>query len=259
MRYFHNIPLAVSLISHWEGIYQDYLKEKVHPALRSDNILAEFKDLVETSDFSEKVALDIGCGRGIYLKYLEDRGFTVNGIDSSSTAIALCKSILSNTAHLVLADMFDYDIPKNEFDLIFSIAALYHGRKKEVNDLVTKIISSSRPNAKIFITLPVYPEKNIWALRKKIGNEIKRFISVGLPNWRAFKALKAFVNKKDWQNPCLWTKDGERLPLAGPEKGLFHSYYKREELDNLFSDCLTYSAERKGEEWFIKAIARGME
>lgn len=244
------------MATNWDKIYQDCVRGKVHPTLRSDNILPEFRDFVETSAFSVKVALDIGCGLGRYLKYLDELGFAVTGIDASSAAIDLSKTVLSTKANLVVADMFDYGISKNEFDLIFSISAIHHGRKEEVNKLISRIISASRANGKIFITLPIYPEKGlIRSLCKKINNEIKRFISVGLPNWRVFKTLKVYVDKKDWQNPSAWTRDGERLPLSGPEKGLFHSYYKKEELDKLFSDCLGYTVEKRGEEWIIKATA----
>jgi SAM-dependent methyltransferase len=246
------------VVNNWDKIYQEYVRGKVHPVLRSDNISPEFRDFVETSAFSVKVALDIGCGRGRYLEYLEDLGFAVSGIDSSPTAIALGKTVLSSKANLVLADMFDYGISKNEFDLIFSIAALHHGKKEEVNNLINHIISASRANGKIFITLPIYPEKGlIRSLCKKIKNEIKRFISVGLPNWRVFKTLKVkvYVDNEDWQDRAVWIGDGERLPISGPEKGLIHSHYKKEELDKLFSDCLELTIEKKGEAWIIKATA----
>ena len=241
----------------WDKIYQDYAKGKVHPALESDDILGDFRSFVETSAFSVKSALEIGCGRGRYLQYLEGLGFTVSGIDSSSTAISLSKTIMSTKAKLDVEDMFRYDIPKNQFDLVFSIATIHHGKKEEVNNLIHRMISGCRENGKIFITLPIYPEKGLsQSLYKKIINQIMRFVSEGLPNIGGFKTLKRDLCNRNW-DAWKYMGNGVTLPLSGREKGLFHSYYKREELDKVFSGCLEYTIERNSESWIIKATTRG--
>jgi len=239
----------------WDKIYQDYKRGKVHAVLKKEDILPDFKTFLETSDFNGKTALDIGCGRGGYLRYLENLGFTVSGIDSSSTAVALSKNLLSTKANVVEADMFGYDIPKNKFDLIFSISAIHHGKKKEINKLINQIISAILPNGKMFITLPVYPEKGlIRNLCGQVTNLINRVIYGGLPNRREIISLPACMDMKIEEEGETWNYlgDGVLMPICGPEKGLIHSFYKKKEVDKLFFDCHGYTIKRKGGEWIIE-------
>lgn len=80
-------------------------------------------------DVSGKKVLEIGCGSGHSLEYMAKRGAKeLWGIDISSTQIQTAKDYLSKkgyNANLCCSPMeSDADIPKNYFDIIYSIYAL---------------------------------------------------------------------------------------------------------------------------------------
>nr|WP_231133498.1 class I SAM-dependent methyltransferase [Capillibacterium thermochitinicola] len=156
---------------------------------------------IESSTFPVKLALDIGCGQGKYLKYLQEKGFKTVGLDSSESAIMMTKDLLDNQGKFILADMFEYKYPLNTYGLIISHAALYHGEKKKVIALLNKIYDALMKKGKVFISLP--DEECI-------------------KNW----AIMA-------EHETL--EDGTCIPLIGPEKGLPHSFFSKEEIDKLFS------------------------
>jgi hypothetical protein len=72
------------MATNWDNIYQDYLSGKVHPALRSDNILPEFRILSNFS-FGIKSRLILAVA-GKPFKVSGRLRLYVSGIDSSSTA-----------------------------------------------------------------------------------------------------------------------------------------------------------------------------
>jgi SAM-dependent methyltransferase len=239
----------------WEKIYQNYESNPEYATLKK-GLLPDFERFIGTTAFSVKSSLDIGCGQGKYLQYLEHLGFTVSGIDSSPTAIALCKNVLSSKANVAVAEMYNYEIPKNKFDLIYSLSAIHHGRREEVNNLIRKIISATLPDGKIFITLPVYPEnKLIHRLYKGIKNRLNRVISAALPNGKKFRPLPIHSGTEVWEKETGWRyiEDGVVLPLSGPEKGLVHTFYKKQQVEELFSNCRAYTIERRDAAWIIIA------
>jgi len=66
-------------------------------------------------------ALDLGMGSGRNALYLAARGFRVTGVDVSSVAVALCQekaARLGLAMEAVVADLEDYRLPKDEYDLI---------------------------------------------------------------------------------------------------------------------------------------------
>jgi SAM-dependent methyltransferase len=254
----------------WDRIHQDHIAGNSHPALQG-GILGSFATFVEGHVFNPRTALDIGCGHGKYLKYLEDLGFAVTGIDSSPTAIALARRILSANANLIEADLYTYDIPQNNFGLIFSISAVHHGVKEQVNRAIERIISASSPNGRMFITLPEFPEdallRRFWRrvrnlinsakvvsvpgrgqtsdfpppLRKEIGGDLKRS-----------RYLATWGNRE--RDGVMWEDlgNGTIVPLSGPEQGLPHSLYTKKEIDRLFRGSRPYEAKRNGGEWIIE-------
>ena len=112
----------------WEKIYKEYQDTGKEWGTLRDDLHPSFIALVSNSSFQLKRALDIGCGNGKYLRHLEDEGFRVTGVDSSNTAIAMARKLLSEAAVLCVKDMYNYS-PGNElYDLVVSHAALHHGK-----------------------------------------------------------------------------------------------------------------------------------
>jgi SAM-dependent methyltransferase len=186
----------------WDTIYKNYqnggpawasLKEDLHPA---------FADLVERADFKIKTALDIGCGDGKYLLFLQKIGFQVTSLDSSPTAISLARESMKNSGQFIVADMFDYSYPLEAYDLVISHAAMHHGIKTKVISLVAQISSTLLAGGNIFLSLP--------------GEDSKR-------NWPTMAGHETL-------------DDGTCIPVHGPEKGLPHSFFSSQEIKQLLTD-----------------------
>ncbi len=185
----------------WDNIYKEYLAGGPAWATLTDDMHIGFLTFIEESTFPVKFALDIGCGQGKYLKYLQEKGFKTTGLDSSESAIKMTNDLLHNQGEFIIADMYKYQYPVSTYDLIISHATLHHGKKKNVIALLDRIYDSLMINGKIFISLP--------------NDDCKK-------NW----AMMAEHETLD---------DGTCIPVTGPEKGLPHSFYSREEIDALFS------------------------
>lgn len=185
----------------WEDIYREYIKTGKKWATLNDSLHPAFISLIEKSSFLIRNVLDIGCGDGRYLKYLQDNNFKITGIDSSHSAIMLAKNLLKDSSILLEMDMFEYIPEKNHFDLIISHAALHHGIKSNVIKLVNRFCRSLIVSGKFFISLPS---------------------DDSLKNWVMMSNHKKL-------------EDGTCIPLAGPEMGLPHSFYSENEINSIFS------------------------
>jgi len=185
----------------WDNIYKNKKKSGDTWAIPSDIFLPLFKQFLCQENFEVKHVLDIGCGVGKYLKILQCEGFKTDGIDSSETAVEMTKELLGDDSVISCSDMFEFKISKNKYDLVISIFTIHHGSKKQVQNLVDKIYDSIRKNGKIFITLPDFESSK---------------------KWNTFKNHKEVAR-------------GTFVPLSGPEKGLPHSFYTKEEIKKLFS------------------------
>lgn len=185
----------------WDHIYKNYQKGGEAWATLGEDIIPQFLTLIENNVFTTCSALDIGCGTGKYLEYLNQKGFRVSGIDSSETAVQMTKEKLID-ADIKCVNMFEYDIPHQAYDFIFSISTIHHGMKSQVQTLINKIYSALLPGGKLLITLPDYESSK---------------------KWNTFKDHTELA-------PATYA------PLSGPEKGLAHSFYTKEEIPLIFSD-----------------------
>jgi 2-polyprenyl-3-methyl-5-hydroxy-6-metoxy-1,4-benzoquinol methylase len=99
-------------MGNWDTIYQQYQQGGASWATLSEGIDQRCIELIESSTFSLRKALDVGCGTGKYLAFLESKGFTVDGIDSSPTAIEMTKKIATKSSNIWQADMYEFCILK---------------------------------------------------------------------------------------------------------------------------------------------------
>lgn len=184
----------------WDKIYKNYKKGGEAWATLSEGIHPLFKQFLKQSNFKLKHVLDIGCGTGKYLKFLQLNGFKTDGIDSSKTAIEITKKQLESKSIILCINMFKFKIPENKYDLVISISTIHHGTKKQIQDLIKKIFKSLIKNGKVFITVP-----DIKSRKDDIIKDHKKI------------AKSTFA------------------PLSGPEKGFPHSFYTKKEVQKLFS------------------------
>lgn len=185
----------------WDKIYQDYKQGGEAYATLRKGLIPEFLEFMNNYSFKIKKVLDIGCGNGKYLVFLKNLGFTTDGVDSSPTAVAMTKESLQDDSAIRCVDMYTYNIPAGRYDLIISIAAIHHGLKQPIRDLIKQIYAALLPGGHFFITLP--------------DNE-------GSSHWTMMISHKEI-------------EPGTRVPLTGLEKGLPHSAFTKEEIKEMFS------------------------
>ncbi|PIT90632.1 MAG: hypothetical protein COU22_01115 [Candidatus Komeilibacteria bacterium CG10_big_fil_rev_8_21_14_0_10_41_13] len=203
----------------WDNIYKDYEQGGQAWATLSEDIDPLFRQFLEEASFSVKKALDIGCGTGKYLKLLQSLGFKTDGLDSSQTAVKMTKELLGDQSDIQVANMFELELPANEYDLILSVSTIHHGLKSQIEELVGKIYQSLVSGGYIFITLPDFSSSK---------------------KWNTFKDHEQLA-------------EATFAPLTGPEKGLPHSFYEKPEIENLFSDFNDLQLNLDGiGRWFIR-------
>lgn len=186
----------------WDNIYKNYKQGGEAYATLRKGLIPEFLSFIEENNFKVKHVLDIGCGNGKYLLFLKELGFQTDGIDSSPTAIEMTKVSLGVDSEINLANMYEYRIRANKYDLIISIAAIHHGLKKPVRDLIKQFYPALLPGGRFFITLP--------------DNE-------GSAHWTMMVEHYEI-------------EPGTRVPLSGPEKDLPHSSFTKAEIEEMFSE-----------------------
>ena len=204
----------------WDKIYKQHQADpKAWDELGKD-LHPFFKAFIENTDFKTKNVLDIGCGTGHYLKYLQGLGFRVDGIDSSKTAVAETQKWLGDKSKILCEPMYEWPISQGQYDLILSIKTLHHGSKDQVGQLIGRIHSALLPKGWAFITLP----------------------DVSRPkNWKTFQDSDEIA-------------PGTFVPKIGPEKGLPHSFFSKSEVEELFSSfkSLHLNLDEK-HQWVIQA------
>jgi cyclopropane fatty-acyl-phospholipid synthase-like methyltransferase len=83
----------------------------------------------------------------------------------------MTKKVLNKYSEILCVDMFEFEIPKDKYDLIISISTIHHGTKDKVKKLINKIHYSLKNDGKIFITLPdfeVAKQNKAWENDEKI-------------------------------------------------------------------------------------------
>ncbi|MFZ6015637.1 MAG: class I SAM-dependent methyltransferase [Patescibacteria group bacterium] len=204
----------------WDNIYKDFQAGGEAWATLSEDIDERFQEFVKNNDFDLRSAFDIGCGTGKYLKFLKESGFAVAGIDSSPTAIEMTKKLVGSDADVKAVNMFEVEIPRGKYDLILSISTIHHGMKNEVKKLIKQIQTKLAVGGKIFITIPDY-NKAIY--------------------WNTFKDHDELA-------------PGTYAPKSGPEKGLAHSFFVKDEIEEMFADFTDIKMELDDiGRWFVTA------
>lgn len=184
----------------WDKIYREYLGTGKKYATIGGNLHPLFIDFVKNHHFKQKSALDIGCGEGRYLKYLKDHGFQVAGIDSSEKAVEVTRRLVDETDRIQVADMYQFGIPANQYDLIISVASIQHSLKRDIKILIDRIHNALLPGGHVFITV-----SETVSLRAR------------------------------HRGPAKDIEPGTFQPLDGPEKGLTHSGFTEEETREMFA------------------------
>jgi 2-polyprenyl-3-methyl-5-hydroxy-6-metoxy-1,4-benzoquinol methylase len=102
----------------------------------------------------ESMILDIGCGEGAFVYYLQSRGYSqVHGIDISEEQISLGREL--GILNLQVADLTSYlNGTESRFDLIIARDVIEHFTKQEAFDVVSLISKALRSDGKFIMQVP---------------------------------------------------------------------------------------------------------
>jgi SAM-dependent methyltransferase len=203
----------------WDQIYQDYKNGGTAWATLGGGLEPHFKEFISKTKFKTKSAFDIGYGTGQYLQFLKLQGFKVAGIDSSQTAHDMAEESVGSYSELLVGNMYEYKITSEAYDLILSISTIHHGTKDQISRILSRVYEALLNDGYAYITLPINNSSN---------------------EWMTFK-------DKDEIAP------GTYAPNSGPEKGLPHSFYSKDEVVELFSKYKSLSLDKVEGRWHITA------
>jgi len=137
--------------------------------LRYDTLFDRLAQYKKTSRL-----LDIGCGRGEFLKAAEKNGWKAIGSEFSQEAIELCKR---DNLEVVSGKLSEVNFPENHFDVICMQEVIEHIDEKpeEIFNEISRIL---RPGGVLYLTTPNFNG----ITRRLIGSK-----------WRAFHVEHRFV------------------------------------------------------------------
>lgn len=133
-------------LSFWEEAYRGV--EQLW-GLKPDPILMEYANLV----LKGKV-LDLGIGEGRNALYFARMGYEVEGIDVSQTAVERCIRRAKDANLKIKAevrDLIELRIPERKYSLIIAAWVLNFFKKKEIEDMVSKIKHGIRKGGLVYI------------------------------------------------------------------------------------------------------------
>lgn len=135
-------------------------------------------------------ALDLGVGEGRNALYLAHKGFQVTGIDVSPKAIEKFLDLSKKRGLAVeglVMDIRDFEFKLNTYNLVVATAALHFLRKKEVNEITSKIIRSTAHGGYAYIADFTVNDPYYQAAKKRSKQiEEKTFYSARLRSYRYF-------------------------------------------------------------------------
>lgn len=155
-------------------IAEDWLNDHRHDvwSVQSTEMFADFFRAGDS-------VLDVGCGPGIKVKVLFQRGLTVTGIDFSESMIAIAKREVPQGEFQVM-DINDLSGLQREFDGIFAQAVLLHISRKDMLGVLQGLVKKLKPGGYFYCAVK---EKRVGQPEEEIkwdndcGYSYERFFS----------------------------------------------------------------------------------
>lgn len=95
--------------------------------------------------------LDIGCGRGWYLRALRDGGAVMTGLDTSARQLDAAREYLGSAAPLVRATMLALPFAPQSFEFAYVINVLHHLPPERQLEALGQVASVVSPGGLVFV------------------------------------------------------------------------------------------------------------
>lgn len=141
--------------------------------------------------------LDFGCGTGRHTVYFARKGFDVYGFEVSGSAVERARQLLRDEdlkANLQVLDMTQ-PLPYSEsfFDAVVAVRVLHHTYMSNITRIVSEIDRVLKPSGYLFLQVPCYESET-------------------------------------FDSETIWAEPGTLIARGGPEKGVPHHFFKKDEL-----------------------------
>lgn len=110
----------------YEDGYKDYLGNEAEFAVDWEKRIDELEEMVDKNNLDRNI-LEIGCGPGMFLKRLADRGWKCTGIEFSDWASDYARNRLE--LNIITGDIFDFKSENDQFDVVIMWDTIEHLRK----------------------------------------------------------------------------------------------------------------------------------
>lgn len=122
--------------------------------------------------------LDNGCGTGRHVKFFDEQGFNVVGIDNSREAIEIAKNNLSQSsrAKLLVSDISAIPFTNNSFDAIICSQVIQHPLKEDREAAISEIKRTLRSGGILFLRT-ISRKQKVFGL----GEKIEPFTYINIP------------------------------------------------------------------------------
>ena len=215
----------------WDTLYKNLIRDNQNGLWTVPHErLVEFFNNPE-SPAQPKRILDLGCGTGRHLVFLEDRGYETYGMDISANGLIYARDWLQKKGHparVLIADMTSLPYPPSSFDIIISMYVIHHNPLADLRLTVREIYRLLHPGGLILLVIP-----STRGFRHGRGQQIE---------------------------------PGTVIPDIGQDRGIPHHYFDLAEIAREFSDYVIREI-RLDEEvnddgylsshWFIRAEKPG--
>lgn len=137
-------------MSEWEKIYDSGKQINLWPYTEIASKFAKY--FTNKEPLSEQIkVLELGCGAGNNSRLFSHYNVNYEGIDFSKSAIKFANSNYQNdSTNFVFADLVEYDLPTQKFDLIFDRAAITHLVDSQIRTMVSKAFNGLKDGGLYF-------------------------------------------------------------------------------------------------------------
>lgn len=150
--------------------------------------------------------LDVGCGAGRHTFYFARKGFEVYSFDEDEDAIENDRQVLRKEK--LKADLRVWDMTKPLpyrdafFDAAIAVRVIHHTNIGNINKIVHELDRVLKPMGLLFLQVPSY-------------------------------------ESEDFDSGTIWTEPGTLIARGGPEKGVPHHFFKKDQLLGMFPGYVT--------------------
>lgn len=164
-------------------------------------------------------ALDLGTGEGRYALFLAENGFRVTGIDMSSRAIMKFLNIANKRKLRVeglVMDVRNFEFKPSAYNFIVASHVLHFFGKKDVYELVSKIIRSLVPGGYVYIVDFTMSDPSFKVAKKALKQtEENTFYSPKLSSYVYFFSHNEMKNMFDGFDMKVYKEDVILTPGHG--------------------------------------------